>query len=75
MALSSIQSGIRFADTIFKHIFSKENIGVLFSISLYVDMVVSAKIRSQWVRVAAWCRIGDHPLTELKIENPFDYNT
>ena len=75
MALSSIQSGIRFADTIFKHISSKENIGVLFSISLYVDMVVSAKTRSQWVRVVAWCWIDDHSLTELKIDNPVDYNT
>ena len=53
-----------FADDIFKRIFLDEKVRFLTSFSLRLVLKGPMTINQHWIRLMAWCRIGDKPLSE-----------
>ena len=62
-----------FADDIFKHIFLNENARISIKISL--KFVPKGPINNipALVQIMAWCRPGDKPLSEPRIESPLTH--
>ena len=58
------QNGRRFADDVFKCIFLNENVWILITISLKFISIVPVNNIPALVRVMAWRRSGDKPLSE-----------
>ena len=58
------QNGCHFADVMFKRIFLNENIRISNKISLKCDLWGLIDNMSALVKIIAWCRPGNKPLSE-----------